>query len=222
MKKASRVNFTLIELLVVVAIIAILASLLLPALGKAKDKARSIKCSGNLSQIGKASYMYSGDYNGHIINKQWTNGTNAYAAGSFISPYLLLEYLGYRDGYDGSSKKTKVFWCPSDDSGYMVYSGSNPSYAILISYGLNTRMKYAFPKIGSNNLMRPSSTMFFMDIKNIYVAFRQGENSSYYVLRHNNGINFLMCDASVQWLRYNDPRLLVSTYTADIFWWGVE
>src|SRR5436309_1885039 len=65
---ARRGAFTLIELLVVIAIIAILAAMLLPALGKARDKAKDIQCRNGLHQINVAAQLYADDFRNMFWN----------------------------------------------------------------------------------------------------------------------------------------------------------
>src|ERR1039457_3656499 len=65
--RAARRAFTLIELLVVIAIIAILAALLLPALAKAKEKAKAINCLSNQKQVSLATKMYVDDSRGMFM-----------------------------------------------------------------------------------------------------------------------------------------------------------
>ena len=98
LKEQSRIGFTLIELLVVIAIIAILAGMLLPALSKAKEKAKQTQCVGNLKQVGLASIMYTDDHEGLMQIEDLFNPI--FAWGGIISS-------------NQNMGESKVFLCPS-------------------------------------------------------------------------------------------------------------
>ena len=212
--------FTLIELLVVIAIIALLISLLVPSLSRAKDLVKKVSCASNVRNIGLAVMQYTIDYNGWLPRQTDDDGKWNFMYYQQFGPYA---------GYEGNPCRTtgvlydgapEVLGCPSgtkDYGGTFLAFGWN--WANLGAYYPNDYKPWNQGRRKVSEVKRPSETSCLGESRPmpgnwfnpLAVAFYWGgyQNGvpapNYFIgRRHDEGSNYLCVDGHVEYAKYDD------------------
>ncbi len=192
----SQKAFSLVELLVVISIVAFLVVLLFPAYRTFMERAQSVRCVGNLKQIGTGIGLYAAENDGHYPNSAAPLWFFA------IEPYMGLE------SYAGKYDSPKVFRCPSAkpaDSG--IWGVTSYGINACVSRGQYDAAKLPYPRTVS--LGKPSQRILVGD------AFCQVDYVIWYSqmatilsYRHSGRANILWCDYSVSSVTNSPPRYM--------------
>jgi len=209
--------FTLIELLVVVAIIAILAGMLLPALSKAKGAARSVQCLSQMRQLGLAVRLYADDHADEFPRSQHS----AFTHGQLTWGRALASNLG-GDAASWTNLLRTVYWCPADrrTNGW--------SYGLNVYFELGPDDDYegkprTWRRVSS--VPRPSVTVLFAEnasgADHIMPNFWVGAAEAVDVAseRHGRGANYNFVDGHGEARRFEtsyDPERGVDRWNPDL------
>jgi prepilin-type processing-associated H-X9-DG protein/prepilin-type N-terminal cleavage/methylation domain-containing protein len=225
-KKSCFRTFTLLELLIVIAIIAILTSMLLPALGRAKNMAKQISCAGNLKQIGATVHLYTSDSD-DFLPTATGEVSNWYNWGYLLNYYMQPEGPNYESHGIMLESYDNTFTCPSQPEwtfrlyaggcggyGWNYECGLSPAYTNNFGHWKLSTIKNTPALIWDRNVYNSSPIVNINGMELSQCAEKEmaspSEFSSYHwadtsdlrmSLRHNEGSNFCFSDGHVQYYR---------------------